>query len=283
MLGHKLWQELGSRMETFGTVRGAPEDYARFGIFEPNALIPNVDVTLPGDVARAFDAARPDVVFNAVGVVKQLPGAEDPIVGIGVNAMLPHRLAALCGTRGARLIHLSTDCVFSGSRGCYTEADPSDATDLYGRSKLLGEVSAPHALTVRTSMIGRELSTRHGLVEWFLSQRGGRVKGFRRAVFSGFTTNELAKILAHIAETQRTLSGLWHVSADPINKYDLLNLVNDAFATKVDIAPDDSFNCDRSLDSTRFREATGYVPPAWPELIRQMRDDPTPYDQWQKA
>lgn len=280
MLGHKLWQTLRERIETFTTLRQTAAAYQRLRLFDPQRVIDRVDVGSMDDLHRAFGVSRPDVVFNAVGIIKQLREAHDPIRSLEINALLPHRLAGLCSACGARLIHVSTDCVFSGRRGYYTESDNPDPTDLYGRTKLLGEVESTNCVTVRTSMIGREIATRSSLVEWFLSQHDGAVRGFTRAIYSGFTTLELARVLAAIAEKHVTMSGTWQVSSDPISKYDLLHLVNDAMALNIRIEPDDTVQCDRSLDSTRFRLHTGYHPPSWRDMIAEMRDDPTPYDNW---
>lgn len=280
MLGHKLYQELSGRMPTFATVRRHRSSYARYGVFDERCLIGGVDVASTHDLHRAFAIGKPTVVFNAIGIVKQLQEAHDPVLSLEVNSLFPHRLATLCEAAGARLVHLSTDCVFSGRRGGYREDDEPDPIDLYGRTKLLGEVSAPHAVTIRTSMVGRELSGAHGLVEWLISQRGGRVRGFRRAIYSGLTTRELARVLVDVAVRHPDFHGVWQLSAEPISKYELLQLINEAFGLGVSIEPDDSFRCDRSLVSTRFRDATGYSPPTWPALVADLRDDPTPYDSW---
>jgi dTDP-4-dehydrorhamnose reductase len=280
MLGHKLWQLLRSRMTTYVTLRRPFSACARPGLFEEEFTIDNVDVTDPHDLHRAFSMARPDVVFNAVGIIKQLKQAHDPVTSITINALFPHQLRLLCAACGARLIHISTDCVFSGKKGGYTEQDIPDPEDLYGRTKLLGEVSAPGSVTVRTSMIGRELETRSGLIEWFLSQRGGQARGYQRAIYTGFTTLELARVLAFIAEKQPELSGVWIVSSDPINKYELLAMVNRIYGLDICLEPDTSFVCDRSMNSSRFREATGYRPPSWADMICEMYEDPTPYDAW---
>jgi dTDP-4-dehydrorhamnose reductase len=177
------------------------------------------------------------------------------------------------------MITISSDCVFSGRKGGYREDDASDAEDLYGRTKALGEVVEPKCLTLRTSMIGRELSGEQGLTEWLLSQAGRRVQGYRRAVFSGLTTLELSRVIVHIIEREPLLSGLYHVSSAPIAKYDLLHLINERYALDISIEPDDQSACDRSLNGSRFRETTGYVVPPWPDLIREMYEDPTPYDE----
>jgi len=279
MLGHKLWQTLSGRFDTRATLRRSPDLYARLGLFDPARALGNVSAQDFDSVVRALGAVRPDVVVNCVGLVKQDAAAKDPYQSIAVNALFPHRLAQACAAAGARLIHLSTDCVFTGRRGNYAESDASDAEDIYGRTKWLGEVEYPHALTVRTSMIGRELRGTHGLVEWFLSQREGRVRGFRRAVFSGFTTQALSDIIGDVIAEHPDLSGVRHVAAEPINKFDLLTLVKAAFGLDTEIEPDGEFVCDRSLDGSRFRRETGFTPPAWPEMIERMARDETPYEE----
>jgi dTDP-4-dehydrorhamnose reductase len=201
--------------------------------------------------------------------------ARDPIMSISLNALFPHRISLICRTAKIRMIHISTDCVFSGKKGNYLESDESDAEDLYGRSKFLGEVAyPPHSITLRTSIIGRELKTRLGLIEWFLSQKdGSTIHGYKRAIFTGFTTDEISHIIMNNVIPHPELTGLYHVSSDPINKYDLLQIANQAFGRKINILPNEDFFIDRSLDSTRFRQATGYQPPSWIEMIREMAKD----------
>lgn len=279
MLGHKLWQSLSTRFDTRVTFRQTPQAYAALGIFDPARSVGQVSAQDFDGVLRAFDTTRPDVVVNCIGIVKQDAAAKDPYQSIAINSLFPHRLAQACGAAGARLIHISTDCVFTGRRGNYKETDTSDAEDIYGRTKLLGETDYEHSLTIRTSMIGRELQGAHGLVEWFLAQEGKTVRGFKRAVFSGFTTAELASIIGEVIANHEKLHGVWHVAADPINKFDLLTLIKDSFALDVTIEQDESFVCDRSLDGGRFRQATGYTAPAWPEMITEMARDRTPYEE----
>lgn len=280
MLGHKLYQRYQGRFETWATVRSHAGHYARYGIFDAERIINGVDADNFDTVIKAIGEVRPDVVINCIGIIKQLKSAKDPIISININSLFPHRVAALCAAAGARMIHISTDCVFNGRKGMYTEADPSDAEDLYGRSKFLGEVQEqPHALTLRTSIIGRELNSSSGLVDWFLSNRGGQVKGFRQALYSGFTTQALAGIIADILENHPDLCGLWQVSSEVINKYDLLMLVRDAYGVDIAIEPYDDFKIDRSLDSSRFRAETNFTPPTWSQMIADMAADSTPYEQ----
>jgi dTDP-4-dehydrorhamnose reductase len=277
MLGHKLCQLYRREFETWCTVRSAPRGPEGFEIWDRERTITGVDAADFDSVVRAVAEVKPEVVINCIGIIKQLKAAKDPIVSLSINSLFPHRLAILCRASSARLIHISTDCVFSGRKGMYTEEDVSDAEDLYGRTKYLGEVGYPGSLTIRTSIIGRELHSTSGLIDWFLCNRGGKVRGFRRAIYTGFTTQALAKIIADVVRNHPDLSGVWQVSSDPINKFDLLKLVNDVYQAGIDIEPDDGFLCDRSLNSLRFRAAANFRPPTWPEMIREMHNDPLPY------
>jgi len=234
-------------------------------------VVCGVDVENMDSLVSLFTKTRPDIVINCIGLVKQLTEADDPLVAIPINGLLPHRLARLCGMASARLVHMSTDCIFSGASGMYTETDISDAKDLYGRSKYLGEVDYPHAITLRTSIIGHELDGARSLIGWFLAQEGC-VKGYKRAIFSGLPTVEIARVIRDYVIPHPELRGVYHVSAEPINKFDLLKLVAQTYGKTIDISADDQLIMDRSLDSTRFRQATGFVPKAWPELTRSMRD-----------
>jgi dTDP-4-dehydrorhamnose reductase len=277
MLGHKLTQVFSKQFEVFTTVRSTSEVCAGNVAIAPTELIDNVLVENFDSVVRALSLAKPQCVVNCIGIVKQQLAAKDPIPSISVNALFPHRLAQVCQAAGIRLIHISTDCVFSGRKGNYLENDVADAEDLYGRTKLLGEVSGDGCLTVRTSIIGRELAASHGLAEWFLSQEGKAIRGYKKAIFTGFTTNALAEILANIIAKHSDLQGVWHVAAKPINKFDLLSLVKDIYGLNIEIEPDEVFVCDRSLNGDRFRQSTGFVPPSWQDMIEAMYHDPTPY------
>lgn len=280
MLGHRLWMAFRPRFETWATVRSAealacvPEPFA-----DPARAVAGVDAEDMASVERALDRVRPTVAVNAIGMIKRRPEAADAARAIAVNALFPHRLAACCGARGIRLIHVSTDCVFAGTLGGYTEADIADADDLYGRSKRLGEVDAPGCLTVRTSLIGRELLAANGLVEWFLAQaRAGRqVPGWPHAIFSGVTTHEAADVLAEVIERHAGLDGVLHVAAEPISKLALLTLLRDALGLAVDLVPGGPA-IDRSLDGTVFRRATGWSAPAWPAMVARLARDSAAYD-----
>ncbi|MBL1263707.1 dTDP-4-dehydrorhamnose reductase family protein [Candidatus Methylomicrobium oryzae] len=273
MLGNAVFRYLSGDpgLQVWGTLQ-SPAGRRFFAEALQPYLLANVNVLDFDTLVGAFEKIRPNVVINCIGLIKQLADAKDPLAALPINAMLPHRLAKLCALSGARLIHVSTDCVFSGRQGMYLETDPSDAEDLYGKSKYIGELhDVPDAVTLRTSIIGRELSGHVGLVDWFLSQEG-RVKGYRNAVFSGLPTVELARIMRDFVIPNPELSGLYHVSAAPIDKYALLKGVAEAYGKTIEIVPDDAVRIDRSLDSTRFRQAAGYAPPAWPELIMMMKN-----------
>nr|WP_276559053.1 SDR family oxidoreductase [Fluoribacter dumoffii] len=272
MLGSAVFHTFSqSDTQVFGTLRD--KKYVRY--FPEHAhshLITNVDVLDMDSLFKVFELVRPDVVINCVGLIKQLATAKDPLVVLPINAMLPHRLAKLCALSHARLIHISTDCVFSGQKGLYLEHDVSDAEDLYGKSKYIGEITElPHAITLRTSIIGHELNSNHALLEWFLSQEN-EVNGFTKAVFSGLPTFELARIIRDYVIPHPELSGLYHVAASPINKYDLLALIAEIYGKKIRIIANEQLVIDRSLNGERFKKATSYNAPSWPELIEFMHE-----------
>ncbi|HQU87602.1 MAG TPA: SDR family oxidoreductase [Denitromonas sp.] len=273
MLGNAMYRTLSESadLEVWGSVRssGAKRYFAES---LRDRILAGVDVENMDSLSSLFERVRPQVVVNCVGLVKQLVESNDPLVALPINAMLPHRLSRYCALVGARLVHFSTDCVFSGKHGGYRESDVSDAQDLYGKSKFIGEVSDDaHALTLRTSIIGHELASHHGLVEWFLHQEGS-VRGYRRVVFSGLPTVELSRVVRDVVIPQAGLSGVHHVASAPITKHDLLELVAKAYGKATRIEPDDSVVIDRSLVADQFRDLTGYVAPDWPELVRRMKN-----------
>ena len=270
MLGNAVVRVLSEEADwqVYGTVRA--ESSKRF--FKPfivERLVAGVDVEQQDSLIQTFIRTRPDVVINCIGLVKQLAEANNPLQAVPINTLLPHKLARLCDLSGARLVHMSTDCVFSGFKGGYCESDASDANDLYGKSKFLGEVDYPNAITLRTSIIGSELQSSHGLVGWFLSQQDS-CKGYTRAIFSGLPTVVLAKIIRDIVIPHPELRGVYHVASNPISKYDLLKIVAQVYGISIEITPDDRLVIDRSLNGERFREATGYITPEWQEMIKLM-------------
>jgi dTDP-4-dehydrorhamnose reductase len=283
MLGHKMFQVLRQLLP--GTVCTVREDlsvspFNNIDLLQGEDVIRALDVTDFAGLASTLAGLRPGFIVNAVGVIKQRAEAYDPVASITINSLLPHRLAEIAAKWGGRVIHFSTDCVFSGKKGGYTEEDPPDAEDLYGRTKFLGEVAGPNALTLRTSIIGRELTEHRSLLDWFLSQEGKVIRGYRRVIYSGVTTNHLAEVVARIIVDHPALSGLYQVASTPISKCDLLRLIRGAYGCEVQIEPDDSVVSDRSMKSDKLHNAIGYVSPPWADMARQLAEDPTPYGDW---
>ena len=284
MLGHKVFEVLSQSFETLATFvdpEGPWREFPQYAGLPAERLLTGVDALRFDTITAALEQVRPDAVVNCVGIIKQLKEASDAVLTITLNSLLPHRLAGVCAEVGARLIHVSTDCVFSGRKGgSYTEDDLPDPEDLYGRSKLLGEVDRPGCLTIRTSIFGRDFLKQSALLEWFLSNRGGRVRGYRKAVYSGFPTQVLARIIGDVLESHPGLSGLVQVASLPITKYDLLVMLREAMALDIEIEPYDDPPCDRSLSATRFVAATGFTIPSWEEMVLEVAADSTPYDEW---
>jgi dTDP-4-dehydrorhamnose reductase len=272
MLGNAMMRVLSGdpALEVWGTARSP----AVRQFFPPDIgqrIVAGIDVENPDTLTRLLAEMKPAVLVNCIGLVKQLANADDPLLALPVNSLLPHRLARLCALGGVRLVHVSTDCVFKGTKGNYRESDASDAEDLYGKSKFLGEVAYPHTVTLRTSIIGHELASAHGLIDWFLAQ-DGQVKGYSRAIFSGLPTVELASVVRDVVLPRPEMTGIYHVASRPIAKLDLLRLVAQVYGKSIAIVPDDAVVIDRSLNADRFREATGYEAPEWTELVRRMHE-----------
>ena len=284
MLGHKVLQHLLDRGDDVGaTVRDTASNAALLAPELFKAVPTIVDQFDVADSDRALQRVaelRPRVIINCIGIVKQRSIAKEFVPSIVVNSLWPHLLADAAGTWGGRVIHISTDCVFSGARGAYNEADSPDATDVYGRTKALGELDQTNSLTVRTSIIGRELQHFSSLLEWFIARRGSRVGGFTRAWFSGVTTNCLARVVRNLIYGWPSLHGLYHLAGPRISKHDLLCVINRELRLGIEIVPEDVFFCDRSLDGTRFHNATGFTPPTWDEMIGELANDTTPYSKW---
>ena len=285
MLGHKVYQVLSQRFDTYATFRNAQGLWTRYPMYAnapQSHCFGGVDVMGFDSVIQVVGQVKPDVVINCIGIVKQVEEANDPIISLQLNSLFPHRLAGLCAATGARMFHMSTDCVFSGRKGQYTEDDIPDPEDLYGRTKLLGEVNRAGCLTIRTSIFGRDFLKPSALLEWFLSNRGGRVKGYKHAVYTGFPTQALARIMGDIMVAHPRLSGLYQIASQPISKYELLVRIRDAMKLDIEVEPYDDPPCDRSLSASRFVAATGYRIPGWDEMIAELAADPTPYDDWRQ-
>ncbi len=271
MLGHKMYQILSNDFDVYASCRWYKAEWE--SILPKHRLIPGVQVEVFDNLLKAFAQVQPDVVINCIGVIKQLDASKDPILSISINSLFPHQLALLCQSGGARLFHFSTDCIFSGKKGSYTEEDLPDAEDLYGKTKYLGEVWRNGCVTIRSSIIGRELSSSRGLVEWLISQNGTSVNGFSKAIYTGITTNVMTKVVKDLILNHTELSGVWQVASKPISKYDLLSLINERMSLNIDIKKDVQFHCDRSLSGQRFTGRTGFIAPPWEEMIDEMARD----------
>ncbi len=278
MLGHKLVQILSGKFDVWTTLHSNLDKYEKFSIFNPEKTYENIDAENVADYSGIVGELKPDVIINAVGVIKQLPASKNIVKTLTINSIFPHKLAEIAKHNNSRLITFSTDCVFDGKKGNYKETDLSNATDVYGKSKNLGEVADENSLSVRMSIIGRELLSKKSLIEWFLNNRGGKVKGYKNAVYSGFPTIVLARIIEDIILNHKSLSGLYHISSEPINKFDLLELVREKYNIDVEIEPFEDFSINRSLNSDKFRQETGFVPMSWEKMIEVMADDPTEYE-----
>ena len=270
MLGHQLYRSLKIKHKVWATLRRPITDYSSHKLFDHSRTIQVHDITALETLSKVLDQSQPEAVLNCVGIIKQLNEVKNKTLTQKVNSEFPHHLAEQCEKLGTRLIHFSTDCVFSGIKGNYLEEDPADATDIYGKTKHLGEVTDRHCVTIRSSVIGHEIDSNLSLLSWFLSQHGTTIKGYTNAIYSGFTTIEMAKIVERILTQHQSLFGLWQVASEPISKYDLLKLCQSKLGWKGTIEPDDSFVCDRSLNGERFKLATGYEPPNWEKMITEL-------------
>ena len=283
MLGHKMWQFLRDRYpETYATIRSRDAIPQGCDLFDDRRLIDDVDATDLARLTAVLERLRPQVLINCVAVTTRRKASEGAIPSITLNALLPHQLARWGAAHKARVIHFSTDCVFSGKTGGYTEASLTDAEDLYGRTKALGEIAGAGQLTLRTSFIGRELANRTELLEWFLAQRGKRIRGFRQAYYTGVSNVYMARLVGDIIERHPGLSGLYNLASEVITKFELLKLARDAFKIDVAIDPDDNFVCRRDLDGRRLQRTLGIPAPSWMEMMTDLAADTTPYDRWRQ-
>jgi len=283
MLGSEATKVFGEKAEVFAAIRSEEElerlgvTASKLGIVDDHLLV-GFDARQPESVIPILEAAKPDVVFNAAGIISQQPDSRNTALMIEVNSVWPHALAALCEQRNIRLIHISTDCVFSGKRGGYTEEDVPDARDFYGRSKLLGEVTdSPTSVTLRTSIIGWQFGPQVSLIGWFASHRNEPLKGYNQAIYTGLTTRAFCETVRDVVVPDPLLSGLYQVSSEPIDKYSLLKLLAEKMDWIVDITPDAAHQVDKSLDSSFFRETTGWNPLSWDRMLCDLASE---YDRY---
>lgn len=270
MLGHQLWRYFSATaMDTFGVVRGVRSAYGHGGLFTGNKIFDQIDARDFSGLQAVLEQVNADVILNCIGVTKRRVQGGAVEDSIRLNALLPHELALWGGRQGTRIVNFSTDCVFDGQNGIYSENDPTSAQDLYGRTKALGEITGKNVLTIRSSFIGPEMQAGTELFEWFIAQQG-TVKGFTHAIYSGLTTFELARVIEKLIVAHPECQGLYHISSDPISKYDLLQMVRQQMDLPVNLVPDGNFKCDRSLDSHRFRKQFNYTPPSWEEMVVEL-------------
>ena len=269
MLGHELLAGLSTSHEVAVTLRRDLSAYADHGLFSPGNAFAGVDVRNADRVLEVVADYRPQAIVNAAGIVKQRAAANRAIPSIEVNSLFPHRLAVIARAAGARLVRISTDCVFSGDRGGYRETDVPDPVDLYGRSKLLGEVDEEGSITLRTSMVGLELANRLSLVEWALAQTGP-ISGYRNVLYSGLTTMELTRVIEEIVVRHPDLHGIWHVASAPISKYDLLDGLFRRIGRVGDVRAEDGVVSDRTMSGEAFAKATGYRVMGWDAMLDEL-------------
>ena len=259
MLGHSLFEELSKNHDVYGVVRSSSKNPKIFSKISSGEL---------SKISKIIEDTKPDFVINCIGIIKQLKESKDKIQSIEVNSLWPHQLADICERQSTKMIHFSTDCVFTGSKGNYVETDFADARDTYGLSKFIGEVDYRHTLTLRTSIIGHELNSNVSLIDWFLSQ-SNECKGFTKAIYSGFPTVEVARFLNDYV-FKNFVSGVHHFSSEPISKYDLLKIVAKVYGKDIKIVPSEDLKIDRSLNSDILRGVTGFKPKPWVELVQSM-------------
>jgi len=287
MLGHKMYQMAREHYETYVSFRENDLRWSTHpafsGLADTHALI-GVNALRFETVIHALNIAKPDVVINCIGLIKQRNDPNPDTTAIQLNALFPHQLADVCQLNGVRLIHFSTDCVFSGARGHYVEEDPPDPVDLYGRTKLLGEVDRPGCFTVRTSIVGWELKHSTSLLQWFRSRRGHAIQGYRHAIYTGLSARVLSELVLDVIGTWTTMSGIYHVASKPISKYDLLVRMRDVLGWHdFPIEPNESFRCDRSLIAARFEAETGWKAPEWDLMIRDLAAEQRIYEEWRRT
>jgi len=283
MLGHKLFQQLIETFPlTYATIRRdiSKRPFKRIPFLQSKNIFRDIDVTNHEVLEEVIFSLKPDYILNCIGIIKQHKENAEPIPCIKINSLLPHQLVEAALKYGGRVIHFSTDCVFDGKRGSYTEEDTPNAADIYGRSKAMGEIVYDNALTLRTSIIGRELISHLSLLDWFLRQKGTRIRGFTRAIYSGVTTNQIAQVVKLILLKHPALSGLYQVVAEPISKYNLLMLVKEIFKVDIEIEPYHDYVIDRSMNGSKFESVTGYKSPSWEALIQDIHKESDLYQSW---
>lgn len=270
LIGNRLTRQLRQNADVYASTRTSSVEMPVLeNILEPNKWIFGLDATDFQFLEAEIKRLKPDVIVNCVGVVKQQINSKNVEATILLNSVLPWRLSRFAEKYDFKLINFSTDCVFSGEIGKYKESSTPDAVDLYGRSKILGELNNAHVLTVRTSFVGREIKTFTNLFEWVQRCRSNKIVGYKQVIYSGLTTQAISEVIEKLIFDFSALTGLWHVSSEPISKYDLICLLNNSLNLKLDIESSEEIFCDRSLDSTAFASKTGLVVPNWITMVER--------------
>lgn len=276
MLGHKLMQTISESTDyhVYGTVRSMTSNrVTQIPRNKNTTVVSDIHADNLAPLKKLLAETHPVAIVNCIGIVKQLPEGSQPIPSIKINSLLPHQLAEMSREVGSRFFHFSTDCVYSGTKGFYSETDATDPQDLYGKSKAIGEVGGPGCFTIRSSIIGPELDSHLGLFEWFCLQRGKKVKGYRKALYTGFTTTAMSRILLMLIEKFPEMSGVWNVASDPISKYEILCKINKILNLGITVEEDQSYAMNRTLDGSKFKNATGFSSPSWDEMLTQLGQD----------
>ena len=270
MLGHTLFRGLAklTDLNVTALVRSNNNKTCFANWLQPR-IISGCDVTKSHDLSNLFEITQPDIVINCVSSGQANLSSKEFEKNYSILALLPHRLAALCQIHKTRLIHVSTDGVFSGDSGNYTEQSIPDARDQYGKLKAMGELTHSNTITLRTSIIGHELVTRKYLLEWFLLQEEA-CRGYTGAIFTGITTLVLSRVIIDHIIPKSSLNGIYHVATDPITKYELLQIIAKIYKKNIKLIPDNRVVIDRSLNASKFMNATGYRAPDWLTLVESM-------------
>jgi len=279
LLGHMLIRVLSESNGVFGITRENPKISSPLANFlSQEKWIGGVDASIPHSIKKIFETDQFDVAINCIGLIKQRDSIVSDSEMMVINGEFPHRLAQFANSHGTRVIHISTDCVFSGTKGSYFESDTPDPVDVYGKSKLLGELNDSDNLTLRTSHIGRELTVKKSFIEWLVSQRGGHVNGYSHAIYSGLTTQALARTISKLLLGNLHLTGLFHVSSQPISKLEIINKLNELLDLQLTVTPDASVQINRSLNSEKFQNATSISPQTWDEMLSDLYQDQKTYE-----
>jgi dTDP-4-dehydrorhamnose reductase len=278
LIGHRLFKELSDSFEVFGTLHQSKELYSDFIMFSTQNVIENVDVSEFDILKGVLNAVNPDVIINCVGITKRKAEINKPIDVLTINSVFPHKLANWAKISNKRVIHFSTDCVFDGKTGNYTEASLTTAEDVYGRTKALGEINYDHTLTIRSSFIGQELFGKTELLEWFLAQNGGKIKGYTKTFYSGVSTIFMARVIKNIIANFPKLSGLYNLAPDkPISKFELLSIANEAYKHNVEIIPDDTHIHFPTLNGSKLRHKINLIIPSWEKMMSELAEDKNYY------